>query len=411
MDIYLHKPVVDNNKLILSWDPSFCFLSNTYWIECPDLEKIDCPKEKLSEVYFPVCLALAALGTVRFHLPYRVRQDVLDNWMRAIKEVAAVRYVRPCQVEFVNGEEDEPYEVCDDSYSENALLLGGGSESLLTLATLLDEGVRPYLISLGGPLWAGSDPTINTVKFKKDMEIARETGLQVINIRSNFKEIVSDKTWRPLMKSGASILVAVLYCPFFVSLVYPVCHQFRIGRIFCGGEKECINAFAEWAETLYASVSRGVLFESRLSELPKYDVVATLHLKYPSLARHQNSCHFRTEKRWCCRCEKCYRNYFIFKNNGLDLSVLELDEQEIIKNERLLIKLTVQEMLQSGLKEWMHLFSLIQEPYLLRLKRKILICYHLTALKDELSLFVRKFAPGLYRLYRKSKDIFIHNQD
>jgi hypothetical protein len=57
---------------------------------------------------------------------------------------------RTSEVEFVVSDAAKEQFFQDQSFQETALLFGGGSKSLLTLAHLLDQNVSPYLISLWG---------------------------------------------------------------------------------------------------------------------------------------------------------------------------------------------------------------------------------------------------------------------
>src|SRR3989338_8856988 len=158
-EFILNRPVIQGNRVIYSWSPQGPFTSASYYVEYPDLSEIKSSPGKLAESYLAVCVALAASGEVRLELPVRLDNGVLERWHDLIRIFGRGLFRRPGRCLIENGQEPPAYETFPAE--KTALFFGGGTESLLALARLLQEGTAPFLISAGGPGWRGSDPELN----------------------------------------------------------------------------------------------------------------------------------------------------------------------------------------------------------------------------------------------------------
>ena len=408
MDIYLKKPKIENNTVIFSWEPNIGFLENSYWVEYPDFQKIKVSKEKLTEAYFPICLAFAAVGDVKVHLPWIISDSLIYKWEHAIYTIAERRYKTKCNLSIINGDMFKDEDQANKDRAKIALLFGGGSESLLALAHLLEKRVSPYIISLGGPSWPGSNPDVNFKKFELDKNIAKEFNLQLLKIRTNFKAIIAEQNWLPYMQKGNNMLFSVLYLPFFISFVLPISDQLSISRIINGNERESTNSFALWSSLLLRDISKGVQYNSDLHTLSKYEIVSTLHLQYPQIAKYQVSCFFNFHERWCHKCEKCFRNYIIYKINNIDLNNIEMDEAKILKNVKSLIWYIADNKNDTNLaEEWKGIFKYANSESTVKSVKKIYFRYLFACLvlkmKHIVFIFLKKYLPNLYGLLKRFK--------
>ena len=337
--IVLNPPVVEKNRVHYSWSPNAGFKQSGFWVEYPDLEKIQASPGKLAEAYFPVCLGLAATGDVRIQLPVRLDEQVLKNWTRVIETASSKLFLRKNFIQFETAGPAPDYS--EGPYPETALFFGGGTESLLTLARLRQEGVSPWLVSLGGPDWLGSDPEKNPDKFNMDEKIAGDMGLRLLRIRTNFKEAANSPLWPPYLKPGVSMVNACLFMPFFLSFLMPVCEQLHIGRLVNGNEKmnfpDEYFCFSPPMTSRMAHIAQGVSYESHLSDILKERVCEELYRKHLGYAFYQYSCWRNQGKRWCYGCESCLEYFMLAKHNGLPVETIGMDEAEIRKNMRALI--------------------------------------------------------------------------
>lgn len=217
-EIYLKEPVVKENKILFSWEPNYVFKESRYWVQYPEMETIECSKAILLEAYLPVCTAFAALGHVDIHLPGILNGVLLKGWGLLIQNIAGAAYSNQFNLKIINGSGQEQRK-CGTEAKETGLLFGGGAESLLLLGRFMGKNIKPYLLSLGGPAWLGSDPNLNKDKFELDEKISKRFGLKLVKIRTKFRELIDDKKWLPYLKNGANILNSALFLPFNISVV------------------------------------------------------------------------------------------------------------------------------------------------------------------------------------------------
>jgi hypothetical protein len=337
--IVLNPPKVDKNRVYYSWAPNRGFKKTGFWVEYPDLEQILAGPGKLAEAYFPVCLGLAAGGPARFVLPARVDEAVLENWRKAIETASQKLYRRPASLSFETTGPEPDYR--KGPFTDTALFFGGGTESLLCLARLRAEGESPWLVSLGGTDWAGSDPEGNPDKFRMDEKISSDLNLRLLRVRTNFKEAVNSPNWPPLAKPDVSMVNASLLLPFFLSFMMPVCEQLGIGRLINGNEKmnfpDEYFCFSPAMTSRMTRIARDIVYEPCLSDILKEEVCEELYGKYPVYASYQYSCWRNRGQRWCYRCESCLEYYMLAKQNRLPISTLGMSEAEIRRNLRRLI--------------------------------------------------------------------------
>jgi hypothetical protein len=332
----LHLPVIDKNKVLFSWDPCEGFKSTSYFVEFPDVSELKSSAGKLTEAYFPLCLLLASKGEVTIHLPVRLPDQIISEWKKVILKVSEKLYRNPACVTFMMSSVEPDYNAQANSANKMVLFFGGGTESLLTLARLIEKNVKPYLASLGGPNWPGSDPEINPDKFKMDARVSQELDLPLIRVRTNFKDIFYTSYWKKYLKDGVSLLNAVLAMPSFISFLLPITEAMGIGQLVNGNEKmnfpDEYFCFSPPVTDLLENISKNVRYESHLGDLLKEDVCRELYGKYPQFVQYQYSCWRNRNKRWCYRCQSCLEYYMLLKDSGLDPAVAGMNEGDISSN-------------------------------------------------------------------------------
>jgi hypothetical protein len=331
--IQLNLPEIQGNRLVFSWDPNVMFKEAQYWVEYPDLEKIEASEGKRAEALFPLCLAFAALGA-RVKLPVKISEEVLSHWRQVIQIAAFQCFRPPVRYSISNGTAPANYRPY--SGKKTVLCFGGGTESLLSLGLLMNEGVRPILASFGGPNWSGSDPEKNPDKFRMDETVSQELQLPLLRVRTNFRAVMNAEAWRPYLKKDISMLNTVLLLPFFISFLVPAAETFHIRRIINGNEKMNFPkeyfCFSPAMTGAYGRMAEGTEYESYLGHLYKEEVCRELYLRYPQLARYQYSCWRNEQQRWCYRCESCMEYFALLKKYGLDPNLIGLEESRIRAN-------------------------------------------------------------------------------
>ncbi len=351
LEVRLNMPRVEKNKVLYSWDSKEGFLRSSYEVQYPGLESLEASLGKLTTAYFPVCLAFAAFGDVTCKLPVRIDDSVLKNWHHVIEVTARKLYKRSGAVHVENGDCDPAYK--NQSFENTAVFFGGGTESLLTLARLGERGLRPYLISFGGPGWMGSDPEANPDKFTLDKAISAEKRLELISVLTDFRQIIDDTLWRPYLKKDVSMINAALAMPFFISFLLPVAERYNLGLLVNGNERmghpDDFFCFSPAMTSLLSTVSRDVRYESHLTDLLKEEVCRELYIKYPEYAKYQYSCWKNRKERWCHRCDSCLEYYMLLKANQREASLVGMYEKKI-KNSmlRLVIQVAISEESFSG---------------------------------------------------------------
>ena len=336
----LNKPVLLKNRLVLSWAPRGFFRESSFWVEYPDLTSLSLSQEKMTEAYFPVCVALACLGDVEIELPFAVPDGILQNWERYLEAVSRACFRKKIRTVFKNGKEiSEPKR---EKGTETALLFGGGAESLLVLSRLLKEGRKPVLVSAGGPGWAGSDPDQNPHKAQMDHRVSQDLGLKLLRVLTNFRDVIHERDWNAFVRPWHSLVNAALLNPLLISLVAPATGNFGIGKLVQGNEKMSRRSseyfcFTPEAVRLLRNVASDFEYDSYLEDLYKEEVCRELYEVYPHMARYQYSCWQNHRVRWCHQCESCLRYYVLLKLHGLDPSWVGMDESEIGKNKKRLV--------------------------------------------------------------------------
>lgn len=346
MKIIFNPPVINGARIYYSWSPCGLYSKSEFWAEYsqPIQNHILTP-DVLVEGYFPVIVGLAAMGEIEVHLPYPLSNGLLASWKayieaaskKCLKKESRIKWVLPQSAAINTG--DLAQERARDGVG---VFFGGGAESLLLTARLLDEGLRPVLFSVTGQGWAGSDPQLNPVKNQLDEKISKELNLQVLKIQTNLRSIVDDRVFKVYVKKDHSAFVSMMMSPFFISLAAPIAACLGIGRLIHGNEKMSEDnsdffCFTPDAARLLSRVSSVVSYESALNDLYKEDVCRQLYEKYPSYAAYQYSCWKNNGRRWCHQCETCLRYYILLKRFGLEPSLVEMNEAEIRKNRRRLI--------------------------------------------------------------------------
>lgn len=337
-EIVFHRPQVRGNRVLFSWDPLPGFRRNGCEVRYPDLTRVAASTGKLTEAYLPMVLAAAAWGDVRVRLPYRLPDAILERWAELARALGERLFKQPGQVRF---EGDPPGGTYAQAGAETGLFYGGGTESLLTLAHLRGEGVRPILISLGGPNWPGSDPERNPDKFELDRRISEELDLKLLSVWTNFKDAFDPAAWSRWLKPGISLINAVIALPGFIAAVLPVAEQSGLGRLVNGNERmnfpDEYLCFSPLATERLRWISWGVRYESRLGDFLKEDVCHSLYRDHPELARFQYSCWRNDGRRWCYRCQSCLEYFMLLKNSRLPVEAVGMKEPLIRANLKRLI--------------------------------------------------------------------------
>lgn len=335
--IKFHLPQTEGNRIVLSWDPHPLLRENSCWIEYQDIPLIRFDPETLTEAYLPICLAFSALGDLTVDLPAPLHPEVLQSWKKICLDTSRVLFKKESHLEFVmpsiaSSSEERPQKV-----KETALLFGGGSESLLTLAHLLDQGTRPLLISLWGENWHGSDPALNPERFTLEEGLCKEFGLKIIRIHTNIRDIFEHKRFIPYMRQDIFIINAALFLPISIALVLPISRALHIENIVSGNEQENaagIHFYSfcpEMTKNLQTPGKR-MQYTSLLEDMSKAKILQQLHTRYPALAKYQYSCWRSIKQRWCLNCEKCLRNYIGYKIFDIDPEAVGMDEKELKNN-------------------------------------------------------------------------------
>ncbi|GEM_PF-2050404 len=338
-EITLHPPRVEGNRVHFSWSPATgLFLEDGYYAEYPDLTTVDASAGKLAEAYFPVCLALATLGHVRFRLPAKIDPAVLTVWKDVIDATASRLYRREVRVEFVCEPVEPGYKKVGSS---SALFFGGGVESLLVLGRLLDQGTRPVLVSLAGGNWPGSDPETNPDKFAMDRRVSSELGLKLFRVYTDFREKFRFDAWDALMLPGFSVMNSVVALPSFIALLLPAVESLGLGKVVSGNEMtdydEEYFCFSPKMTDRLTLPAWNVEYTSQLGELLKEDVCHDLYRHFPYLTKYQYSCWRNLGERWCMACSKCMQYYMLLRNNGIEPAAAGMDSAVARRNMNRLI--------------------------------------------------------------------------
>ena len=334
--ISLRPPRTDRNKILLSWEPNLVLKGSSYWVQYLNLSEINATPQALMEAYLPVCLAFCALGEVEIVFPYPFDRHVLESWTQLFKNTSKKLFRNRYNMIFTSVADGDESAVSHEG-KETALLFGGGSESLLTLALLREKNISPYLASVWGSHWPGSDLELNRARYDLEERISSELKLRMFRISTNFRDLFVGSALDPYLSRKGNFLNAALFLPMNLSFLYPVAQQLGLDRIVSGNEKESSEDIGYYSLSSdmtrdIRSCSRGVEYYSYLESLRKVDVVQQLQLKYPEMGRHQYSCWRSVRQRWCLTCEKCLRIYAILKIYDIPPIHVGMDEGVLLAN-------------------------------------------------------------------------------
>lgn len=338
-EIYLNQPRVEGRRIYYSWTPNVLFKGSEYYVEYLDLKEINTTPSALLEGYLAVCLVFGVLGDVVIHMPGELSPDVLKSWYRLIEDASRKMYKERFNLKIVESENEaqETNENKGDGF-EVGLLFGGGTESLLALGRLLDQKTSPFLLSLWGSQWRGSELDINKDRFALEEDLAKEFHLKMFRVTTNLKSLIDSKDFYPYLKNEANIFNAVLFLPINLSLVYPVMPQLKIKKIISGNEKESssdreyYSLSSEMTKNL-ENCSQYAKYFSDLESLYKIEVIRDLHIKYPELGKYQFSCWRSSGRRWCLKCEKCLRNFIVYRIFDVEPSRVGIEEDLLVKDQ------------------------------------------------------------------------------
>jgi len=342
-------------RLEYTWTPNpFPGAPNTMWVEYP----FDIARIKGHDVLYPMLPLFLALGfaDTRFHLVSRmpdqsvaadqdsVFQQVLANWLDIVESEAVENFGQRIHVEAdVDGRMvargAAPRSSPPITSSGTAAFFGGGAESLLTLAKLTDQKLKPHLISYLGPGWIGSDPTKNENKVVQDRQVARELGLELHHIYSDiyglFVQMQNDLAER--MVIDAFFVNRVPFMPMLLSLFVPLAAVHGLGAVYHVHEKHLdtnvsFHCFTKPStDNLARCFSPKLAYHRMLGDVSKVDIVEQLCTQYPAFLKYQYSCFTNEHERWCLRCEKCLRYYLFFKLYDVPLDLVEIDEARMLR--------------------------------------------------------------------------------
>jgi hypothetical protein len=347
-----------DHRLEYTWTPNpFLGAANSFWVEYP----FDIARIKGHDVFYPVLPLFLALGfaDTRFHLVTRVSdqsvvndqnpafQQVLANWLDIVETEAVENFGKRIHVEAdINGQMVGrgtlgPVPTQPPLFgTETALFLGGGGESLLALAKLTEQKLKPHLISYLGPGWIGSDPAKNESKLAQDQMVARELGLDLHHVHSNlyglFAQMQNALSERTIV--DAFFVNCVAFTPILVSLVAPMTGVCGFGTVYHGHEKHfepdlSFHCFTKsFTDKLAWCFSPKFAYRHILWDLLKVDVFEQLCTKHSGFLKYQYSCYNNEHERWCLNCEKCLRYYILFKLYDAPFDVLGFDETRMLRN-------------------------------------------------------------------------------
>ncbi len=296
---------VSDRKLEFTWTPNpFPGAPDKLWVEYP----FDVAQIRGHDVFYPVLPLFLALGfaDTHFHLVMpRLAQSgtntgrsaferVLGQWLNIVEKEAIGNFDKTIHVEADmeghpvsrNVNASTQLETPD---SGTALFLGGGAESLCALAELLDQKIKPHLISYLGPGWIGSDPATNESKVAQDLLVARELGLELHHVRSNiyglFAQMQND-LW-PRMVVDAFFVNRVPFTPMLVSMFAPLADVYKLGTVYHGHEKHfepdlTFHCFTKsFTDRLAECFSPAPAYQRLLWNIGKVEVVEKLATRHP----------------------------------------------------------------------------------------------------------------------------------
>lgn len=347
--ITFNTPRIEGKRIFLSWEPNPLFRDPGYWIEYVDLQELHSSPDALLEAYLPVCLAFSVLGDIAIHLPSHIDYRVLECWNKICTDTSRILCKRTARIEFIVPKKMNEEAPKNRSFKETALIFGGGSESLLTLARLLDKKISPYLVSLWGEHWSGSNPDINRGRFVLEEKLCQEFKLKIIRIHTNVKTIYDKRKIKPYLRQGVYFVNAALFLPINISVLLPVAEQLNLGTITSGNEME--NSldmhYYSFSSAMIKNLNlcgQYVEYRSHLENLTKIEILKELHIQYPHIAKYQYSCNGSINQRWCLNCEKCLRNYLAYKTLEIDPMTVGMDESKLLENLRNIIRQTKQKI-------------------------------------------------------------------
>ncbi len=342
-DIYLNRPVIEDNKITYSWQKNALLKGESFWIEYPDSVALEDSSYEVFAPYLPVCIAFAAFGSVRMHLPVYLDETAMAGWIAFIRSIAEAVYVRPFSLEFVNGSVNMERHFWDGR--NTALLFGGGTESLLCLARLNEDDVKPVLVGFCGPNWEGSNEEENPYKFELQEKAAADLGLSSIRIRTSFREVFRshDDLWKPLLRDGAyNIVATALFASFTFTFLFPLAPRLSLVRLVAGNEKDnnvgkFFYSFSGDAVAGLKGMHSSIYYDNYLNDIYKIEVARELFTKYRRYLNYQYSCIANQKQRWCLGCPRCLCSYLYYKMFNVPVQIGGFDEAEVARHMRNLI--------------------------------------------------------------------------
>jgi hypothetical protein len=345
-----------DRRLEFTWTPNpFPSAPNMFWVEYP----FDITQIHRLDVFYPALPLFLALGFAdsRFHLtsPLLSRADTQDDgstfeqvlraWMDIVAREATENFGTTIVAEVdVEGKPVERSVAkptnAPTPYPGVGLFLGGGAESLLTLAELLESGAKPQLISCVGPGWIGSDPAKNDTKVSHDLRVAQELGLELHHIRTSlyglFVQMQNDVVKR--MVVDAFFVNRAPFTPALVALCAPMTSVYRLGAVYHGHERirdedvtfHCFRkSFTDQLALCFAPV---FAYRRVLGDVQKVDVFERLCSQHGEFLTYQYSCAHNDHERWCLACEKCFRYYILYKLYDVPFPLVGFDAAQMLKN-------------------------------------------------------------------------------
>lgn len=347
---------VSDQRLEFTWTPNpFPDAPNKFWVEYP----FDVSRIRGHDVFYPVLPLFLALGfaDTRFHLVSMQQaqsgasteqstfERVLGRWLNIVEKEATVNFGKTIHVEAdVEGRSthrntDIPLQP-KTPYSGAALFLGGGAESLCALAELLDQKIKPHLISYLGPGWIGSDPATNESKVTQDLQVARELGLELHHVRSSiyglFAQMQNDLWQR--MVVDAFFVNRVPFTPMLVSMFAPLVDVYKLGTVYHGHEQHfepdiTFHCFTKsFTDQLTGCFSPMFAYQRLLADTSKVEVFEKLCTRHREFLAYQYSCYNNEHERWCQNCEKCFRYYILFRLYDIPFRSVGFDEARMLEN-------------------------------------------------------------------------------
>jgi len=335
------------------WEPNpFPGYPDSFWVEYPAADLVG-----VSPALLPM-LALSFADS-RFHVAGPVTtadEKVMPAWQGYVEEIAREHFGKPVRVQLEVSAARPAGEV---SKSGTALLFGGGTESLLVLGELLAKDTRPELLSFIGPGWTGNDPARNPTKLRSDRQVADELGLGLHHIRTNVYAVFAQlqPVLQPRLVHELFFANGITFAPALLALAAPLARREGWGTICHGNERQdhdwnfhCFTPAI--TSRLTAVFAPHFDYQHWLGDMDKAQVFEKLWGQYPAIGRYQYSCFANDGARWCLNCEKCFRNYVLFRIFDVPLSAVQFDEPSFLQQLDRADSPVIRELLADGYRRY-----------------------------------------------------------